>query len=43
VLGAGVGAVAAWGGSKAVEELWHPVADAVGSAVRGVESVFDFG
>lgn len=43
VVGAGVGAVAAWGGSKVVGELWHPVADAVGSVVHGVESVFGFG
>lgn len=43
VVGAGVGAIAAWGGSKVVGEVWHPVADAVGSAVHGVESVFGFG
>lgn len=43
VVGAGVGAVAAWGGSKLVEVAWEPVADAVGSAVHGVESVFGFG
>jgi uncharacterized protein YukE len=43
VVGAGVGAVAAWGGSKLVEAAWQPVADAVGSAVHGVESVFGFG
>jgi uncharacterized protein YukE len=43
VVGAGVGAVAAWGGSKLVEGAWQPVADTVGSAVHGVESVFGFG
>jgi uncharacterized protein YukE len=43
VVGAGAGAVAAWIGSKTVEELWQPVTDAVGNAVRGVESVFGFG
>lgn len=43
VVGAGVGAVAAWGGSKFVEAAWQPVSDAVGSAVHGVESVFGFG
>jgi len=43
VVGAVVGASAALGASKFVEVAWHPVADAVGSAVHGVESVFGFG
>ncbi|RAU92521.1 hypothetical protein DQP58_18420 [Mycobacterium colombiense] len=43
VVGAGVGAVFAFGASKTVEVAWQPVSDAVGSAVRGVESVFGFG
>jgi hypothetical protein len=41
--GAIVGAGAAWVGSKFVEVAWQPAADAVGSVVRGVESVFGFG
>jgi uncharacterized protein YukE len=43
VVGAGAGAVAAFVASKGVEAAWEPVADAVGSAVHGVESVFGFG
>ena len=43
VVGAGAGAIAAWAASKTVEISWEPVADAVGSAVHGVESVFGFG
>ncbi|OBH30854.1 hypothetical protein A5692_18330 [Mycobacterium sp. E342] len=43
VVGAGAGAVASYLASKGVEAAWHPVADAVGSAVHGVESVFGFG
>lgn len=43
VAGAVVGAGAAFVASKGVEAVWHPVADAVGSAVHGVESVFGFG
>jgi len=43
LVGGGVGAIFALGASKGVEQLWHPVADAVGSAVHGVESVFGFG
>jgi uncharacterized protein YukE len=43
VVGAGAGAVAAFVASKGVEAAWQPVADAVGSAVHGVESVFGFG
>jgi hypothetical protein len=43
VVGGGVGAIFALGASKGVEQLWHPVADAVGDAVHGVESVFGFG
>ncbi|MDM4138541.1 MULTISPECIES: hypothetical protein [Mycobacterium] len=43
VAGAVVGAGAAFVASKGVEALWQPVSDAVGSAVRGVESVFGFG
>jgi uncharacterized protein YukE len=43
VVGAVAGSGAAWGGSKLVEAAWQPAADAVGSAVRGVESVFGFG
>lgn len=43
VVGTAVGAGAALLASKGVEMAWHPVADAVGSAVRGVESVFGFG
>jgi hypothetical protein len=43
VVGAGAGAVASYLASKGVEATWHPVADAVGSAVHGVESVFGFG
>lgn len=43
VAGAVVGAGAALGGSKLIEWAWDPVSDAVGSAVRGVESVFGFG
>jgi hypothetical protein len=43
VAGAVVGAGAAWVASKTVEISWEPVADAVGSAVHGVESVFGFG
>ncbi|OBH71042.1 hypothetical protein A5684_21900 [Mycobacterium intracellulare] len=42
-VGAVVGAAAAFGASKAVEVAWQPVANAVGSAVHGVESVFGFG
>ncbi|WP_293059064.1 hypothetical protein [Mycobacterium sp.] len=42
-VGAVIGAGAALGASKFVEAAWQPVADAVGSAVRGVESVFGFG
>lgn len=30
-------------GGRLVEVAWEPVADAVGSAVHGVESVFGFG
>jgi uncharacterized protein YukE len=41
--GAIIGAGASLLASKGVEAAWHPVADAVGSAVRGVESVFGFG
>lgn len=43
VVGAVVGAGAAFGASKAVEVAWQPVANAVGSAVHGVESIFGFG
>jgi uncharacterized protein YukE len=43
VVGAVVGAGAALGGSKVVEMAWEPVANAVGSAVHSVESVFGFG
>lgn len=43
VVGAGAGAVASYLASKGVEAAWHPVADAVGSAVHSVESVFGFG
>lgn len=43
VAGAVVGAGAAFVASKGVEVVWQPVADAVGSAVHGVESVFGFG
>ncbi|BBY39400.1 hypothetical protein MMAN_35340 [Mycobacterium mantenii] len=43
VVGAGAGAVASYLASKGVEAAWHPVADAVGSAVHGLESVFGFG
>jgi uncharacterized protein YukE len=41
--GAIVGAGAALLASKGVDVVWQPVTDAVGSAVRGVESVFGFG
>ncbi|BCQ09749.1 hypothetical protein JMUB5695_03199 [Mycobacterium heckeshornense] len=43
VAGAAVGAGASLLASKGVEAAWHPVADAVGSAVHGVESLFGFG
>ena len=43
VAGAVVGAGASLLASKTVEVAWQPVADAVGSAVHGVESVFGFG
>jgi len=43
VVGAVVGGGASLLASKGVEQLWHPVADAVGDAVHGVESVFGFG
>ncbi|BBY08020.1 hypothetical protein [Mycobacterium noviomagense] len=43
VVGAGAGAVAAFVASKGVEAAWHPVADAVGTAVHGVESIFSLG
>lgn len=43
VVGAGAGAAASYLASKGVEAAWQPVADAVGSAVHGVESVFGFG
>ncbi|EFG76672.1 hypothetical protein HMPREF0591_3425 [Mycobacterium parascrofulaceum ATCC BAA-614] len=43
VVGAGAGAAASYLASKGVEAAWHPVADAVGSAVHGVESIFGFG
>ncbi|BBU23411.1 hypothetical protein [Mycobacterium xenopi] len=43
VAGAVIGAGASLLASKGVEAAWHPVADAVGSAVHGVESIFGFG
>ncbi|OBI41550.1 hypothetical protein A5707_07200 [Mycobacterium kyorinense] len=43
VVGAVVGAGAALGASKGVEMVWHPVADAVGSAAHSVAKVFGFG
>lgn len=42
VVGAAAGAAASYLASKGVEAAWHPVADAVGSAVHSVESVFGF-
>jgi hypothetical protein len=41
--GAVIGAGAAVLASKEVDVVWQPAADAVGSVVRGVESVFGFG
>lgn len=43
VAGAVVGAGAAFVASKTVEVAWQPAADAIGSVVHGVESVFGFG
>jgi hypothetical protein len=43
VAGAAIGGIAGYAASKGVELAWQPVADAVGSAVHGVESVFGFG
>jgi hypothetical protein len=43
VVGAAAGGFAALGASKVVEAAWHPAADAVGSAARGVKSLFGFG
>lgn len=43
VVGAGAGAIASYLGSKGVGALWGPAANAVGSAVHGVKSLFGFG
>lgn len=43
VVGAGAGAVTSYVASKGVEALWHPVSDAVGSALHSAESIFSFG
>jgi uncharacterized protein YukE len=43
VAGAVIGAGASLLASKVVDMVWQPAADAVGSAVRGVESIFGFG
>ncbi len=43
VAGAVVGAGFAFAASKTVEVAWEPAADAVGSVVHGVESIFGFG
>jgi carbon monoxide dehydrogenase subunit G len=43
VVGAVVGGGASLLASKVVEQVWHPMADAVGDAVHSVESVFGFG
>jgi uncharacterized protein YukE len=43
VVGASAGAIASVLASKGVDVVWQPAADAVGSVVRGVESVFGFG
>jgi hypothetical protein len=42
VVGAAAGAAVSYLASKGVEAAWDPVADAVGSAVHSVESVFGF-